>query len=114
MIADCGRATLLLIIRRKVAPNSVVYPDSWSAYDTLWVEGYRHEGVNHDEELVADGGRHINGIENFWSQAERHLRRFNGMPKGSFPLFLQEVVWRYNTGTPENLLESVRKLLRRK
>ena len=114
MIADCGRATLLPIIRRRVAPNSVVYSDSWSAYDTLWVEGYRHERVDHGEELVADGGRHINGIENFWSQAKRHLRRFNGVPKGSFPLFLQEVVWRYNTGAPENQLESLRKLLRRK
>lgn len=114
MIADCGRATLLPIIRRKVAPNSVVYSDSWSAYDTLWVEGYRHERVNHDEELAAAGGRHINGIENFWSQAKRHLRRFNGVPKGSFPLFLQEVVWRHNTGTPGNQLKSLRKLLRRK
>lgn len=114
MIADCGRATLLPIIRRKVAPNGVVYPDSWAAYDTLWVEGYRHERVNHDEELVADGGRHIDGIENFWSRAKRHLRRFNGVPKGSFPLFLQEAVWRHNTGTPENQLQSLRKLLRRR
>ncbi len=113
MIADCGRATLLPIIRRKIAPNSVVYSDAWSAYDTLWVEGYRHERVNHDEDLVADGGRHINGIENFWSQAKRHLRRFNGVPKGSFPMFLQEVVWRHNTGTPQNQLKSLRKLLRK-
>lgn len=114
MIADCGRATLLPIIRRKVAPNSVVYSDSWAAYDTLGVEGYRPERVDHDEELVAGGGRHINGIENFGSQAKRHLRRFNGVPKGSFPLFLQEVVWRHNTGTPEDQLQSLRKLLRRR
>jgi hypothetical protein len=60
------------------------------------------------------GGRHINGIENFWSQAKRHLRRFNGVPRGSFPLFLREVVWRHNTGTPENPLKSLRNLLRRK
>lgn len=90
--AGGGRATLLPIVRRWVAPNSVVYSDSRSAYDTLWVEGYRHERVDHGEGLVADGGRHISGIENFWSQAKRHLRRFNGVPKGSFPLFLQEVV----------------------
>jgi transposase len=114
MIADCGRDTLHPIIRRKVAPSSVVYSDSWSANDALWVEGYRHERVNHDEELVAAGGRHINGIENFWSQAKRHLRRFNGVPRGSFPLFLREVVWRHNTGTPENPLKSLRNLLRRK
>ena len=113
MIADCGRATLVPIVRRKVKPASVVYSDGWSAYDTLSVEGYEHERIDHDAELVADGGRHINGIENFWSQAKRHLRKFNGVPKGSFPLFLQECAWRFNAGTPREQLQSLRKLLRR-
>jgi transposase len=113
MIADCGQATLVPIIRRKVAPASVVYSDSWAGYDTLSVEGYQHERINHDEGLAAEGGRHINGIENFWNQAKRHLRKFNGVPKASFPLFLQECVWRFNTGAPREQLESLRKLLRR-
>jgi len=29
--------------------------------------------------LFADQKNHINGIENFWNQAKRHLRRFNGI-----------------------------------
>jgi transposase len=113
MIADCGQATLVPILRRRVQPDSVVYSDSWSGYDTLSVVGYQHERINHDEELVAEGGRHVNGIENFWSQAKRHLRKFNGVPKSSFPLFLQECVWRFNTGSPREQLQSLRKLLRR-
>lgn len=89
--------------------------DSWSAYDTRSVEGDEHQRVPPDEELVsADGGRHINGLENFWSQAKRPLRRFNGVPKASFPVFRQECVWRFNGGTPRELLESLRKLLRRR
>ncbi|SRR5579871_1414590 len=114
MIADCGQDTLVPIVRRRVTPDSVVYSDSWSGYGTLSVEGYQHERVNHDEELVAGGGRHINGIENFWNQAKRHLRKFNGVPKTSFPRFLQECVWRFNAGTPREQLESLRKLLRRR
>jgi transposase len=114
MIADCGRGTLVPIIRRKVAPAGVVYSDAWSGYDTLSVEGYEHVRISHDEELAAAGGRHINGIENFWSQAKRHLRKFNGVPKESFPLFLQECVWRFNTGNPRKQLEFLRKRLRRK
>ena len=114
MIADCGRATLVPIVRRRVTPDSVVYSDSWSGYDTLSVEGYQHERINHDAELVAEGGRHINGIENFWNQAKRHLRKFNGVPKASFPLFLQECVWRFNAGTAREQLDSLRKLLRRR
>ena len=100
MIADGTRSTLRPIIRREVAPESVAYSDTFASYDTLSVEGYEHVRINHQEELAGAGGRHINGIENFWSQAKRHLRRFNGVPKGSFPLFLQEVVWRFNVGTP--------------
>ena len=38
----------------------------------------------------------INGIENFWNQAKRHLRRFNGIPKAHFPLYLKECEWRFN------------------
>ena len=94
MIANCGGAELVPIIRRKVFPASVVFADSWSGYDTLSVVGYQHERVNHELELVDSKGRHINGIENFWNQAKRHLRKFNGVPKSAFPLFLQECVWR--------------------
>ena len=44
----------------------------------------------------ADKHNHINGIENFWNQAKRHLRKFNGVPKRNFPLFLKEAEWRFN------------------
>jgi len=113
MIANCGRAELVPIIRRKVSPASVVFSDSWGGYDTLSVEGYHHERINHDHELVDSKGRHINGIENFWNQAKRHLRKFNGVPKSAFPLFLQECVWRFNTGGPLKQLVFPRKLMRR-
>ncbi|MFM8859830.1 MAG: IS1595 family transposase, partial [Methylocystis sp.] len=37
-----------------------------------------------------------NGIENFWNQAKRHLRRFNGIPREHFHLFIKECEWRFN------------------
>ena len=39
---------------------------------------------------------HINGIENFWNQAKRHLRKFNGIPKEHFELYLKECERRFN------------------
>ena len=39
--------------------------------------------------LFATGKNHINGIENFWNQAKRVLRKYNGIPKESFPLYPQ-------------------------
>ncbi len=52
-------------------------------------------------ELFADQRNHINGIENFWNQAKRHMRRFNGVPTAHFHLFLKECEWRFNTPQPK-------------
>jgi transposase len=107
MIGDTRRETVLPIIKRKVVPDSVVYSDTYAVYDTLSVEGYHHWRVNHDERFAEGGRSHINGIENFWRQAKRHLRRFNGISKSSFQLFLKECEWRFNTGSPRRLMAIV-------
>src|SRR4051812_30184301 len=112
MIADCKRDTLMPIIRRRIKPDSVVYSDTFASYATLSAEGYHHVRIDHERRLSEPGGRHINGIENFWNQAKRHLRRFNGVPKTSFPLFLKECEWRFNHKSASELLKSVRKLTR--
>jgi transposase len=71
------------IMERMIMPDSIVYTDSFSSYDALDVAGFHHVRINHSE-LFAEDRNHINGIENFWNQAKRHLRRFNGIPKQSF------------------------------
>jgi len=112
MIADCRRGTLMPIIRKRVKPDSVVYSDTFASYATLSAEGYHHVRIDHERHLAEPGGRHINGIENFWNQAKRHLRRFNGVPKSSFHLFLKECEWRFNHKHAAELLKSLRKLTR--
>lgn len=111
--SDLKRATLLPIIRQKVEPDSVVITDGLNVYDTLDAEGFEHERVSHGDSLVQYGpnGRaaHINGIENFWSQAKRHLRKYNGIPKGHFELFWKECEWRFNYGSPRELLITLRR-----
>ncbi|HEY5233758.1 MAG TPA: IS1595 family transposase, partial [Verrucomicrobiae bacterium] len=34
----------------------------------------------------------------------RHLRKFNGVPKARFPLFLKECEWRFNNPNPQTQL----------
>jgi len=46
--------------------------------------------------LFANKYKHINEIENFWNQVKRHMRKFNGVPRDHFPLFLKECKWRFN------------------
>jgi transposase len=98
IIPDASSRTLMPIIESKVVPDSVVYSDCWKGYNTLDVSEFKHYRINHSK-LFADTHNHINGIENFWNQAKRHLRKFNGIPRQNFGLFLKECEWRFNTPT---------------
>ena len=89
VIPDAAGKTLAPIIERKVTPDSIVYSDSWRGYNALDVSSFKHFRINHSE-LFAEGRNHINGIENFWNQAKRHMRKFNGIPRKHFALYLKE------------------------
>jgi len=99
IIPDASSATLIPIIKRKVIPDSIVYSDSWRGYNVLDVSEFKHYRINHSK-LFADKRNHINGIENFWNQAKRHMRKFNGVPKEHFGVFLKECEWRFNNSDP--------------
>ena len=95
IIPDASSATLMPIIERKVIPDSIVYSDCWAGYNALDVGDFKHYRINHSQ-LFADKKNHINGIENFWNQAKRHMRKFNGIPRQNFDLYLKECEWRFN------------------
>ena len=80
---------------------------SLSSYDKLDVSGFIHYRINHSKEF-ADRQNHINGMENFWNQAKRVLRKYNGIDRKSFPLFLKECEFRFNFGTPSQQLKILR------
>ncbi len=103
MIPDTRSQTLVDIIRNRIQPDSVVYTDSYRSYDVLDVSEFHHQRINHQNAFV-DRANHINGIENFWNQAKRHLRGYNGIPKAHFHLFLKECEWRFNYRPASNLL----------
>jgi len=112
IITDARAATLIPIIEEKVVPDSIVYSDSWKGYDVLDVSDFKHLRINHTQ-LFADKRNHINGIENFWNQAKRHLRKFNGVPKEHFPLFLKECEWRFNNPNPQDQLRHMKQMVKR-
>jgi len=86
IISDAKGKTLLPIIREKIQPDSIVYSDCWRGYNVLDVSGFKHCRINHSK-VFAKENNHINGIENFWNQAKRHMRKFNGIPAKHFPSF---------------------------
>lgn len=109
MIPDTQRETILPIIRKKIIPDSVVYTDSYGVYDILDVSEFHHFRINHTDTFVKQVHNHINGIENFWNQAKRHLRRYNGIPKANFHLFIKEAEFRFNYGPPKGQLRTLRR-----
>ncbi len=112
IIADASSQTLMPIIANKVIPDSIVYSDSWRGYNVLDVSDFKHYRINHSK-LFADKQNHINGIENFWNQAKRHMRKFNGVPKANFVLFLKECEWRFNNPTPQAQLSQIKQWVKK-
>lgn len=110
VIPDASSATLVPIIKRKVVPDSIVYSDCWTGYNALDVSDFHHQRINHSIEYVDGENRrnHINGIENFWNQAKRHMRKFNGVPKEHFGVFLKECEWRFNNPDPKSQLNQLK------
>jgi len=108
VIPNARTDTLFPIIRDKVRPDSIVYTDSFGAYDILDVSEFHHVRINHSE-LFAEDANHINGIENFWNQAKRHMRSYNGIPQQHFHLFIKECEWRFNHRPVANLSKLLQK-----
>ncbi len=50
--------------------------------------------------------------KNFWSQAKRHMRKFNGAPKDHFPLYLKECERRFNYPHPKQQLLKLKQLVK--
>jgi transposase len=99
--------TLLPIIEERVTPDSIVYTDTFKAYNALDITDFHHMRINHSK-LFAEKRHYINGIENFWNQAKRHLRRFNGIKPGNFHWFLKKCEWRFNGGNHQNLYKRLK------
>ena len=83
IILDASSGTLIPIIKDKVVPDSIVYTDHWRGYNALDISEFKPMRINHSK-LFADKRNHINAIESFWNQGKRHMRKFNGVPKGQF------------------------------
>ena len=112
IIPDTKTKTLMPIIRERVKPDSIVYTGYWRGYNALDVSEFKHYRINHSQ-LFADKHNHINGIENFWNQAKRHLRKFNGVPREHFHLFLKECEWRFNNSDPKLQLKQLKQWVRK-
>jgi transposase len=72
--ADVKADTLNGLIKEHVLPKSVVFTDTFAAYNGLDARGYQHQRINHSEGVYVVGEVHTNTIEGFWSLLKTGIR----------------------------------------
>lgn len=112
-VSNVSEPTLRFIIRQKVPAGSTVYTDSFRSYDGLITMGYKHYRVDHSKEFAKGKRNHINGIENFWGFAKTRLKRYYGINRKHFELYLKEMEFRFNHRQDRNLGFTVRRITKK-
>lgn len=86
------KITLIPIIRKYIKPQSIIYSDSWAAYNDLSKIGYSHFKINHSENFVDPEHQniHTQNIERLWRDVKEHVKR-----PGIDPKFLKQYLSRY-------------------
>ena len=102
IVRNCSKTTLQAIIEGRVELSAEITTDGFRSYDGLVEAGFsKHHRINkyygRDKVRFSENGVHINGIESFWSYAKRRHAKFNGLRRTSFPIFLKETEFRFNT-----------------
>lgn len=108
VIPDDRSITVIPIVQESVTPDSIIYVPSEEGCAVLDVSAFQYQCVNPSKTVLSRGGYHVNGVENFWNESRRYLRRFNGIPKNSFYSFLKECEWRFNEPDSHALSEQLK------
>ena len=87
-----------------ITPNSVVFSVTRNQDKTLDVNECHKENIDATE-TINQGKLGSDDTENFWNETKYILRKYNGVPKNSFPLFLKECEFRFNYSTPKEQLK---------
>ena len=78
----------------------------WKSYDSISIlpEKYQDFTVNHSKEFMDKRtGCNTNSIESIWLKCKSKIRRMNGVDRIYLQEYLDEVMWRYNECTVNNL-----------
>ncbi|XP_005113250.1 uncharacterized protein LOC101852594 [Aplysia californica] len=92
-VQDRTQDTLVSLIKKHVAPGTIIYSDCFKSYECLEREGFRHLTVNHTENFVdPHTGAHTNTIESTWWAVKKSLRSSHTQ-KQHFAAHLAEYIW---------------------
>ncbi|MBI2100188.1 MAG: IS1595 family transposase [Candidatus Vogelbacteria bacterium] len=95
IVENCKIPTIVPIIEKTVSDGATVYSDDLGTYRFLYLR-YDHKITYHGRNQFAVKGNHINGIESFWAYTKHRIRKFKGIRKDKFLVYLKESEWRFN------------------
>lgn len=96
------------VTRHKKWPANMMDMNNDYSHQKLGVSAFKPYTTNHAEFLV-NKQHPVYGVNNFWNQTERTLRRYNGIPAKQFHLFLKECEFRFNYGSQRKQLSTLKK-----
>jgi transposase len=95
IVENVSKETLMKEIENKTLKGSVFYTDGFKSYNDLKQYG-KHSIIKHHKDEFAKKKNHIKGIEGFWSYAKEKFRKYHGIKKHNYPLYLKEMEFRFN------------------
>lgn len=96
-IPDRQGSHIIPQVRRWVVEGSRVMTDDAPVYDSLDIQGFAHESVNHSAEEYVRGDAHTNTIESFWSMLRRSINgTYIHVSKKHLQKYLWEFEYRHN------------------
>lgn len=101
-VVNTKGATILPIMRSKVAVGNTIYSDEYRPYRAL-KNDYVHEFVCHKVEEYVKGQAHTNNLENYWSHVKRTiLGTYHQVSRKHLGRYLHETSFRYNNRSLSN------------
>ena len=99
VVEKTDKATLVPIIKRRIADDSSVFTDELSAYNSLSSFGYQHQICSHGTlEFVIDGNVYTNNVEGFWSHFRRMITGcYHDVNDEHLQSYINEACFRWNT-----------------
>lgn len=69
--------TLIPLIKKYILPGSIIYSDSWRAYNNIEQHSFKHYTINHSENFVnpQDLEIHTQNIERLWRDVKEWVKR---------------------------------------
>ncbi|CEF60069.2 Transposase, ISXO2-like domain-containing protein [Strongyloides ratti] len=94
-VPDRSSATLLEVLKRRVAPETLIISDMWKGYSQVGDSGFEHLQVNHKYHFVDPlTNAHTQSIERVWRSVKERNRRHNGTHRSMLNGYMYEFTWR--------------------